>query len=545
TYCKTALNIPDASLGATSFNEALAAWNTQARDGFIRIVLTEPSAAFGHKIWPALFAKQSIANNPPDFTKNSLPDPPYVPVVNGISLGYTADQTIELNGAKSERGYFFHHEPFGYRMVTAHGLLLPAFGGEIKNEDGTLETGVGESFWFIGISGARAMAQVSLLLQMSEGSEDISIDTPKVYWNYLSKDGWKHFGDHWQADDTDGLLRSGIVRFIVPQDATFESTELASGMFWIKAWVKENSGGIPNAVAVHANAVKALLQGQPHPSHFQQALAAGEVKRLFLPDAAIKKVHQPFPSFGGKPAGSGIGFYTRVSERLRHKNRAVTIWDYERLVLQEFPEVYKVKCLNHTGYACSKEDELPGYRENLPGQVMLVPLPFANRVQTADIFQPVFSASMLSRIKAYIRGDDAASSCKPFTKALHTRLAKLHVENPKYETITVTCSIRVKDCLDPFVHRERLHEDLNLLLSPWISGGTSALRFGGSLHVSILVYFMEQLSYIDHVEQVAMVQSHAGESTALNISDPDTARATTSRSVLTSSNAHIINLLDI
>ena len=36
-------------------------------------------------------------------------------------------------------------------------------------------------------------------------------------------------------------------------------------------------------------------------------------------------------------------YYTRVSERLRHKNRAIQLWDYEHLILQNFPHLYRVK----------------------------------------------------------------------------------------------------------------------------------------------------------------------------------------------------------
>ena len=52
-------------------------------------------------------------------------------------------------------------------------------------------------------------------------------------------------------------------------------------------------------------------------------------------------------NFNGKMKEAGNKFYTRVSERLRHKGRTIALWDYERLVLQYFPGVYKVKCINH------------------------------------------------------------------------------------------------------------------------------------------------------------------------------------------------------
>jgi hypothetical protein len=57
----------------------------------------------------------------------------------------------------------------------------------------------------------------------------------------------------------------------------------------------------------------------------------------------------PYSSFGGRETEDTTEFYQRVSERLRHKERAITIFDYERLVLESFPEVYKVECVNPAG----------------------------------------------------------------------------------------------------------------------------------------------------------------------------------------------------
>ena len=57
----------------------------------------------------------------------------------------------------------------------------------------------------------------------------------------------------------------------------------------------------------------------------------------------------PFISKEAKPSRSeALEYYRRISERLRHKNRAITSWDYEQIILENFPEVFKVKCLNST-----------------------------------------------------------------------------------------------------------------------------------------------------------------------------------------------------
>ena len=40
----------------------------------------------------------------------------------------------------------------------------------------------------------------------------------------------------------------------------------------------------------------------------------------------------------------------RVAERIRHRARAINSWDYERLLLEEFPTIGKVACFPNCSY---------------------------------------------------------------------------------------------------------------------------------------------------------------------------------------------------
>jgi YD repeat-containing protein len=96
--------------------------------------------------------------------------------------------------------------------------------------------------------------------------------------------------------------------------------------------------------------LRELLSGYEFPGDDAPILAGSALKSpepRKSPDTAGSVV-LPYDSFGGRVAEDDSTFYTRVSERLRHKDRAITLFDYERLVLEEFPEIYKVRCLNHT-----------------------------------------------------------------------------------------------------------------------------------------------------------------------------------------------------
>ena len=68
------------------------------------------------------------------------------------------------------------------------------------------------------------------------------------------------------------------------------------------------------------------------PDHYIAPLPARTIKSAVAPIAGLAAVRQPYTSFGARPAETDASFYTGVSERLRHKQRGVTFWDYERLI---------------------------------------------------------------------------------------------------------------------------------------------------------------------------------------------------------------------
>src|SRR5690606_13831713 len=129
-----------------------------------------------------------------------------------------------------------------------------------------------------------------------------------------------------------------------------------------------------------------------HPAHLENGLPAGSISKLIMRVPQIKGVSQPFSSFGGLHEEADTAYYRRVSERLRHKNRAITLWDYEHLILQAYPEVYKIKCLNHTSATSFVS----------PGDVLLVVVPDIINKNVFDIYEPRLSKNMLDSIQSYI-----------------------------------------------------------------------------------------------------------------------------------------------
>jgi hypothetical protein len=217
--------------------------------------------------------------------------------------------------------------------------------------DGDMQQGILD----IGIENLQPLQSISMLLQFAEGSaEDEDDDPPTINWSYLTNNQWRPFkAANIVSDGTYGFQTTGIIKIDIPEDATTNNTIATTGLIWLRASVKENANRIPQLIDIVTQAVEAqFVDNDNDQSHFDNALPATSISKLVTPVAQIGTVQQPFASFDGKHREIGKEFYTRVSERLRHKGRAINAWDYEHLVLDRFPSIYKVKCITHADPNC-------------------------------------------------------------------------------------------------------------------------------------------------------------------------------------------------
>ncbi|MCB0428629.1 MAG: helix-hairpin-helix domain-containing protein [Flavobacteriales bacterium] len=503
--------------------EVLTTLNTTTQKGFLRMRMK--GANFGHKDYSTSYTQQVLAAVTADpATTPNLPNEPYTPTIKELALDYTSTVELDLTGmgedAYDERvDQYFYVYPFGVAEADTRektNNLLPVFDAE-----GNLYIGI-ESF-----TGGR---NLSLLFQVAEGSADPDYLQQDVTWSYLtSGNTWTEFDQRKiLTDSTNQLLTSGIIEFNVPKDASVTQEMLGSGKVWLRATVQKDTPAISDLVDIMAQAVTATFTDQDNdPQHLATALPAETIKKLKESDSAIDTVTQPFSSFGGKLQETSEAFYTRVSERLRHKHRAVTIWDYERLTLAKFPSVYKVKCLNHTIFNGTLSD----YDEIAPGHVSLIVIPNVINRNAVDPLKPKTSLITLTEIEQYLTG-------------LKAECPELHVRNPLYEEIQVEMNVKFIDGIDNGYYQEVLNDEIKSFLSPWAYADSSEITFGGRIHKSMILNFVEERSYVDYVTCFKMYHIVPNNPAIDPTVDRSEARATTLGSVLGSANDHILHVLE-
>ncbi len=244
-------------------------------------------------------------------------------------------------------------------------------------------------------------------------------------------------------------------------------------------------------IDLKTQAIKAVWSNVHNPSLiYNQVTAANSISKLQVAIASVKKIEQPYESFGGRLPETDDKFYLRSSERLRHKKRAITIWDYERLVLEAFPEIYKVKCLNHTKVRISASGVESGDNELAPGCVVVVPVPDISQLHSRNPLRPLTSLDTLKAIESYL------------TK-ITSGFVRLQVRNPVFEEIVLRCDVQFVGDEDAYYHNVLL-DDLQRFMCPWAYDAKRDIEFGGKISKSILINFIEERPYVDYLTRFKM-----------------------------------------
>lgn len=364
----------------------------------------------------------------------------------------------------------------------------------------------------IGIREMTPGQQLSLLFEMEEGSGHPDFDPPLVRWSYLAKDE-DGISDEWRpfragsvfldTTSTDpeqktSLLQTGIVILTTPPEMTNRGTSIrpGSGLYWVRATLYEDYTpgsaegrrviALPHIKSIRAQAAIGSLHNQNNAlDHLPDGLPVGRIAKLVNPVQTIKTVEQPLKSINGRLPEDRNAYYRRVSERMRHKDRAINIWDYERLVLEQFPEVLQAKAISHT----SKNSELE------PGRVMVAVFPDLKKRTDISPLTPGFPIGKLEAMEDFLRQ--------------HSNMflycdENIQVVNPLYELIRVKACVRFHKGFSPTFYATQLNQDLHNYLAPWIVDLNTPLHFSGSLHTSTILNFMEERPYVDVVSHFSV-----------------------------------------
>lgn len=457
---------------------------------------------FYHALYRQKYVEHVMAYSKGDTSTLVMLNEPYTPTVQNISLSYTAySDEVSLSSATladfaNPDLHFFHISYFG--QMREHGYQRAQFPFIADQTVPLLPAYEYEGEFLVGFADLHANDSISVLFQVAEGSAHPTLQQEAITWYVLCDNYWKRLDVRQVVlDTTNHLLTSGIITFLIPSEATTSNTIMPSEHIWVKGAVKQHVRAVSQMIDVVANAVEVQFSDQGNDlSHLATALPSRTIAKLKDTVTGVKSVSQPYASFGGQPAETDSHFFTRVAERLRHKDRAITLWDYERIILDAFPSIHKVKCIPH-----AKDGAWLS-----PGHVLLVVIPNLRNQNAQNPLEPKVDAITLARIQHHLRDRIGMQ-------------VKVHVTNPHYQIIRLVFKVRFHTGYEFNYYSQRLNQDLVQFLSPWAFEPKSDITFANVIHKSVVLDFIEELPYVDYVTDLKMFTGLPGSVGAADMNE--------------------------
>lgn len=520
---RTIDNINLHALRITKANEPLdiVSYGPKSIAGFIKLQLNGPDQAFGHAIYPTLMSEILVKNmQKKQHNQPIVLNEPYTPQITSIKVDYEAEESIDFSKPIGEEekylNSFVHITPFGHTKIFPKTLDIPSTLFPNVDKD--------KSYIAFGIEDYNG-AILSMHIQIGENRLNPDQDIQQPNWFYLSNNIWRPLQKECIiTDSTNGCCQSGIIMFDMPKDITNDNTCMQPGLFWIKAEFSGQKEAFPPIIGVYTQAVMVSRVMDKNGVFAAPTLPANAIQQLENALEGIEVVKQPFETFNGRQFENHQAFYRRVSERLKHKNRAISVLDYERMILQQFPELFRVYCINHT---TKRTNNMVS-----PGNITLVVIAKAKKSSLEHL--PIIGKPLLTEIKNYIQ-----KVSSPFIQ--------FEVINPIYEDVKVSISVKFKAGYEQGLYINILQNDLCNFLSPWLYNPLENIKLGGSMPTSAIIDFIKNLPYIEGIGNFAILK-YIGQNPNLTlnrVTDYDSRLyASYPWSILVSAKRHAIAVID-
>ena len=404
----------------------------------------------------------------------SLPNHPYTPIIaEPITIDYTINDASTNNNKSSAQLQLI--TPFGIQKPKDSNSFNKALEMFNKQKDSLS----------IKLEGVFASGTITLYFKMHpfkyNPNGQLGDESPS--WYYYTRQGWQEFAnDNIISDTTEFFKHSGIVQLKIDEEIVAE-TQKDKGSLGLVINCRSTGNPFDALEEVRTQAVEVepdpLSEGQIETG---AALPLNSISKAKTNIKGIKKIEQPYPGKEGRTDETDDKFYTRVSEKLRHKGRAWSSWDYERLVLEKFPKVASVKCL--PCYNCQANGQV----DMEPGHVTLVVVPDCQAIPQSNPLRPTIGKAMEKEIADYI------SSKAP-------SFIQLHVVSPTYKEAKVHCNITLrKGITDTNHYKNLINARLVEFLAPWSSPETPEIEFKTNQNESHIQEFIEHLECVDHFD---------------------------------------------
>ncbi|CAK9885823.1 MAG: hypothetical protein XXXJIFNMEKO3_02240 [Candidatus Erwinia impunctatus] len=384
-----------------------------------------------------------------------------------------------------------HLHPFGQKIIyptpPTHQISRPRFFPNYKED----------SHCFIGITASELSGYLNLFF-VFDGSSKLLEPYPSTSysWYYLVDNDWYPLAAGQIIHDTTlNFLTTGIVTLDIPDEINKSHSVMPSGLFWLRVSTNKGIDRYPDCLHVATHVIKVTGKGAP--------LADDGITPLLfstwrsIPRKANLAAIAQLNSMTKIPdIESDHHFHMRISENLRHKGKALTPWDYEHLILENFPEVGAVYCF--------------------PGQCFYSTTPVAGHVLI--IVTPADVACEHSLCAPHQLDSSCLLNIRRFLLTVSRSHVQIEVRNPGYEKIQIRCNITLKEGVSHGPALRRLEYAIKSQLCPWESN-TLNTGLGFCLSLEKLSAFILRQPSVVNISALAALKISVDEDSDYALQD--------------------------
>ena len=213
--------------------------------------------------------------------------------------------------------------------------------------------------------------------------------------------------------------------------------------------------------------------------------AAGAIVQLKTTVPYVDKVTNTEAAEGGADAETLDSLLTRAPRTIRHRNRAVTVEDYEDLAMLASPAVARARCIPLRNLIVDPLGEDPPVR----GEVSVIIVPRSIEAK------PQPSLELLNRVEEFLVDNSVPT-------------AHVSVVGPLYFRVDVKAEISLASLSGASVVEQAVQQNLAAFLHP-LTGGLDGTGwdFGRKPHRSDLFALLEAIAGVDHIRFLEIIET--------------------------------------
>lgn len=460
------------------FNE-IDNFSNDLETGCLKIELIDPPFGFGSEMFDKVFNKitqKSLNLKPKKGVTDMLqfPNEPFSPIVSDISINYEAHSSLIFNEKLfSENDFdqentFYLMSPFGLEKTFSKSIVSKNTLVESFNYEGEL---------ILGFDSFQAPCQFNLLFEILKSENQNYEFSRQIDWYYSSSDGWRLFkNSDILYDQTINLMKTGVLSLKIPSDISDSRHLFNEKKVYIKACSKNKTNQFSLIRSIRTNSISASEIIKNSLNYESKFIHPFSVEGFLEPIDGVIATDQYLSSIKGKDKESDMEFYVRSSELLRHKNRPVTKWDFEKFILAKFNWLSHVKC-----YSVNKEES--------QANINLLCLKKIEEHQNIDNIK--LSSAEKKEIKDYLR-----SFTSPFSK--------IEIINPVFEDLWIKCKVSFQNISDG-KGIQKLHVDFFNFICSWLYNSSNENKIGVKIKKLDIINFLNSRPYVSFITGISII----------------------------------------